>query len=90
LENIAQFCMEQSQKNTARLFDLMKDAATSSVQVVTWAQGEAQQVANRLNQQGAEQFVAQLEKIQAQQLAAQQEFQEQFRNLLNLFHTEGK
>ncbi|MGZ6507138.1 MAG: hypothetical protein ACXVDE_08380 [Tumebacillaceae bacterium] len=90
MEKTAEFFMEQTQKNTTHLFEALKHSVTASVEMLNWAQGEAQQITTRLTQQGTEQFVAQLEKLQAQQVEAQKEFQEQFRSLVNLFQNEGK
>lgn len=90
MEKMAEFFMDQSQKNTAQLFDVMKNSVTASVEMLNWAQSEAHQLTSRLSQQGTEQFVAQLEKLQAQQVEGQKQFQEQFRTLMNVFQQEGK
>ncbi|GAX90754.1 hypothetical protein EFBL_2395 [Effusibacillus lacus] len=85
MEKLAEFCLEQSQKNTAQMFDVMKNSVTATAEMLTWAQRESQQMVDRMTQQGVEQFVNRLQQIQEQQVAAQKELQEQFRGLINLF-----
>jgi F0F1-type ATP synthase membrane subunit b/b' len=90
MEKVTEYIMEQSKKNTAQLFQLMENAVTSSVAMVNEAQSEAQQITSRLTEKGKEQFVAQLANLQVRLIEAQTEFQDQFRNLMQLFKQEGK
>jgi F0F1-type ATP synthase membrane subunit b/b' len=90
MEKVTEYIMEQSKKNTAQLFQLIENAVTSSVTMVNEAQSEAQQITSRLTEKGKEQFVAQLANLQVRLIEAQTEFQDQFRNLLQLFKQEGK
>lgn len=89
MDRLTDYCLEQSQRNTAQLFDVMKQTVTASAQVLNWAQGEVQKFNSNLTQQGAEQFLAQLEQLQTQQLVAQKEFEQQFRSLLGIYQQEG-
>lgn len=89
MEKLAEYFMEQSEKNTAQLFDMMKRTAALSAEMLNWAQGEVQKFNSSLTQLGAEQFLRQLEKLHAQQRAAQQEFEKHFRSLMNVFQQEA-
>lgn len=89
MDRLTDFYLEQSQRNTAQLFDVMKQTVTASVEMLNWAQGEAQKFNSSLTQQGAEQFLTRLEQLQSQQLASQKEFEEQFRSLVNIYQNEG-
>lgn len=89
MDRLTDFYLEQSHKNAAQMFDVMKQTVTASVELLNWAQGEAQRFNSSLTQQGAEQFLTRLEQLQAQQLAAHKEFEEQFRTLLHGFQPEG-
>lgn len=89
MENLTDYCLEQSQKNTAQLFDMMRQTVTASAEMLNVAQGEVQKAGSSLTQLGAEQFLTQLEKLQAQQLVAHKEFEKQFRALMNVFRQEG-
>ncbi|MFC4769076.1 hypothetical protein [Effusibacillus consociatus] len=89
VEKLTEFYLEQSQKNTAQIFDSIKSSVTATAEMLTLAQNETQQAFDRLTQQGVEKFVKNLERIQEQQVKAQQELQEQFRNLFNLFNQQG-
>lgn len=89
VENLTDYCLEQSQKNTAQLFDMMRQTVTASAEMLNVAQGEVQKAGSSLTQLGAEQFLTQLEKLQAQQLVAHKEFEKQFRALMNVFRQEG-
>lgn len=89
MEKLAGYYMEQSQKNTEHLFDMMKQTVAASVETLNWAQGEAQKFTSSLTKQGAEQFLTQLEKMQDQQRATQKEFEEQFHSLMSTFQQKG-
>lgn len=89
MEKLAEYYREQSEKNTVQLFEMMKQTVTGSVEMLNWAQAEAQKFTSSLTKQGAEQFVTQLEKLQSQQLTAQKAFEEQFRSIIKGFQQEG-
>ncbi|MGO0059134.1 hypothetical protein ACTID9_03815 [Brevibacillus fluminis] len=89
MDRLTDYDLEQSQRSAAQLFDVMKQTVTASVDMLNWAQSEAQRFGSSLTQQGAEQFLSRLEQLQTQQLAAHKEFEEQFRSLLNIYQNEG-
>jgi hypothetical protein len=81
---VTEFCLEQMEKNTIHAFETMKQSVVSTADFLAWAQGEVQKVVD-FTQQGAETFVAQLDKIKEQQLAFQKDLQKQVNSLLELF-----
>lgn len=84
LVKATEFYLEQLEKNTVHAFETMKQSVISTADFLSWAQGEVQKALD-FTQQGAENFVAQLDKIKEQQVAFQREMQNQVRSLLDLY-----
>lgn len=80
---VTEFYLDQLEKNTVHAFEAMKQSVVSTADFLAWAQGEVQKAVD-LTQQGAETFVAQLDKIKEQQIAIQKDFQSQVRSLLDV------
>lgn len=90
LEKVTDYFIEQTQRNITKLFDLAKESVTNSVDLLSWAQKEAQQLTSQLTQQGTEQYIAQLEKLRTQQLEAQNAIRDQFESILNILQPKGE
>lgn len=89
MEKLTEYYLEQSQKNTAQILDMMKQTVTESVEMLTRQQEEAQNFIGRLTHERADQFLKQLEKLQEQQLFVHKEIEQQFRSFMNVFKQEG-
>jgi hypothetical protein len=89
VEKLAEFYLEQSQKNTTQLVDLMKQTVTASVEMLNRQQEEAQKFVSRQSHDGADQFLRQLEKLHDQQLGLHKEIEQQFHAFMNVFRQEG-
>ncbi len=90
MEKVTDYFIEQTQRNITKLFDLAKESVTNSVDLLSWAQKEAQQLTSQLTQQGTEQYIAQLEKLRTQQLEAQNAIRDQFESILNILQPKGE
>lgn len=88
MENLAQYYLEQSQKNTAQLVDMMKQTVTESVHLLNKQQEVAQAFLSRQTQDGADHFLTQMEKLQEQQVAVHKEIEQQFSAFMGVFRQE--
>ncbi|MED4753683.1 hypothetical protein [Brevibacillus choshinensis] len=89
MEKLTEYYLEQSQKYTAQLLDMMKQTVTASVEMLKKQEEEAQNFIGRLTEQRADQYLNQLEKLQEQQLVVHKEIEQQFRPFMNIFQLEG-
>ncbi|MED4781885.1 hypothetical protein [Brevibacillus choshinensis] len=89
MEKLTEYYLEQSQKYTAQLLDMMKQTVTASVEMLNKQEEEEQNFIGRLTQQRADQYLNQLEKLQEQQLVVHKEIEQQFRPFMNIFQLEG-